>query len=71
MFDEVYTNLSRGANSSGKFNVYKQNEIPDRWHLRNSPRLTGMIYLLAKPGYAFWDKYFESILSQTSEFKVQ
>jgi len=66
-FDEVYTNFTNGANISGKFNVYKKDQLPDRWHMKNTSRLTGILYLLARPGYAFWDDYFQEILKQTSK----
>jgi len=65
-FDEVYKNLSKAANTSRTFNVFKQDQLPDRWHMKNNTRLTGIIYLLAKPEYAFWDTYFEYILNETS-----
>lgn len=65
-FDEVYKNLSKVVNTSRTFNVFKQDELPDRWHMKNNTRLKNIIYLLAKPEYAFWNKYFELILSGTS-----
>ncbi|XP_050055875.1 ectonucleotide pyrophosphatase/phosphodiesterase family member 5-like [Aphis gossypii] len=66
-FDEVYTNLSIGANTSKTFYVFKKHQLPDRWHMKNNPRLNGIIYLLAKPGYAFWYSYFQEILKQTTK----
>jgi len=65
-FDEVYTNLSIGANTSKTFYVFKKYQLLDRWHMKNNPRLNGIIYLLAKPGYAFWYSFFQEILEQTS-----
>jgi hypothetical protein len=67
-FDEVYKNLKNTAISLGTFDVYKKEEIPDRWHMKNTTRLTGIIYLLAKPGYEFWSDYIQRILDKSSEF---
>ncbi|XP_025204851.1 ectonucleotide pyrophosphatase/phosphodiesterase family member 5-like [Melanaphis sacchari] len=71
-FDEVFTNLSNGANISNTFYVFKKYQLPDRWHMKNNPRLNGIIYLLAKPGYAFWYSFYQTILDQTTKemFKV-
>lgn len=52
---------------SGRFNVYKKEEIPERWHMKNTSRMDGKIYLLAKPGYAFWNDFLSSVLKQTSK----
>lgn len=65
-FDEIYTNLSKEADTSKKFDVFKKNQLYDRWHMKNNTRLDNLIYLLAKPGYAFWDEYYEIILNGTS-----
>lgn len=62
MYDEVYNNLTRGALSSGTFDVYKKDELPERWHMKNTAVLDGIIYLLAKPGHAFWYDLFNEIL---------
>ncbi|KAL5243488.1 hypothetical protein ACI65C_010898 [Semiaphis heraclei] len=70
-FDEVYKNLSKVVNTSRTFNVFKQDELPDRWHMKNNTRLKNIIYLLAKPEYAFWNKYFELILSGTTKEKFK
>lgn len=67
-FDEVFTNLSSGANTSKTFYVFQKYELPDRWHMKNNPRLDGIIYLLAKPSYAFWNSFFQKILDDTSKF---
>lgn len=66
MYDEVYHNLTKGAKESGTFDVYKKDDLLDRWHMKNTTVLDGMIYLLAKPGYAFWYDLFETILEQKS-----
>lgn len=66
MFDEVYHNLTEGAKKSGTFYVYKKDDIPERWHMKNTTVLDGMIYLLAKPGYAFWYDLFGTILKEKS-----
>lgn len=65
-FDEVYANLSSGANTSKTFYVFKKKELPDRWHMKNNPRLNGIIYLLSKPSYAFWYSFYQKILDKTS-----
>lgn len=67
-FDEVYKNLKSTAISLGTFDVYKKDELPDRWHMKNTTRLTGIIYLLTKPSYVFWSDYVQNILNTTSEF---
>ncbi|VVC30894.1 Hypothetical protein CINCED_3A020487 [Cinara cedri] len=66
-FDEVYANFTKAA-ESGTFNVYKQDQIPERWHFKNSPRLKGLIYLLAEPSYMFW--YDILNITAKDEFKV-
>ncbi|XP_022180021.1 ectonucleotide pyrophosphatase/phosphodiesterase family member 5-like isoform X2 [Myzus persicae] len=70
-FDEIYKNLSIVANTSKIFGVYKKDELPDRWHMKNNSRLTDIIYLLAKPEYAFWDIYYEYILNGTTKEKFK
>ncbi|XP_060868387.1 ectonucleotide pyrophosphatase/phosphodiesterase family member 5-like [Metopolophium dirhodum] len=66
-FDEVYTNLSSGANTTKTFYVFQKKELPDRWHMKNNPRLNGIIYLLAKPSYAFWYSFYQKILDKTTK----
>lgn len=66
MFDEVYYNLTKGAKKAGTFDVYKKDELLDRWHMKNTTVLDGMIYLLAKPGHAFWYDLFGTILKKKS-----
>lgn len=66
-FDEVYKNLTKGAKDSGTFRVFKQDQLLDRWHMKNTPKLKGCIYLLAEPKYMFWDDYLESILNKSSK----
>lgn len=64
-FDEVYNKLKSAAtSSSGKFDVYKKDQLPDRWHMKNNARLTGIIFLLAKTGYAF----VQSTSEESSKF---
>lgn len=65
-FNEIYTNLSKEANTSRKFNVFKKNQLYERWHMKNNTRLNNLIYLLAQPEYAFWNEYYEIILNGTS-----
>lgn len=47
--------------------MYKKDQLPDRWRMKNTSRLTGILYLLAKPGYVFWDDFVKYILDQTSK----
>ncbi|XP_060854448.1 ectonucleotide pyrophosphatase/phosphodiesterase family member 5-like isoform X1 [Rhopalosiphum padi] len=68
-FDEIYTNLSKIANTTKTFSVFKKDQLLDRWHMKNNTRLNNIIYLLANPGYAFWDEYYELILSRTTKEK--
>jgi len=35
--------------------------------MKNTSRMKGLIYLLAKRSNGFWDEYFEFILNQTSK----
>lgn len=67
-YDEVYDSLKKGAEESGNFEVYKQDQLLDRWHMKNTPRLNGIIYLLAQPKFMFWDDYLQTILDKTSEY---
>lgn len=65
-FDEIYKNLVKEANNLRTFDAYKRDQLLNRWHMKNTSRLAGIIYLLAKPGYVFWDDFIKSILVQTS-----
>lgn len=47
--------------------MFKKEQLLDRWHMKNTPRMNGLIYVLAKPGHAFWDDYFEELLKHTSK----
>lgn len=69
-FEELYQNLTKISNNLRTFNVYKKDELPDRWHIKNTSRLNGKLYILAKPGYAFWYNLYEYILNSTSKFNV-
>lgn len=65
-YDEVYTNLTKGAKSSLSFEVFKKEQLPERWHFKNTPRLDGILFLLAKPDFTFWTDSYENILEKTS-----
>lgn len=69
-FDDIYKNLVKEANTLKTFDVYKKDQLPNRWHMKNTPRLIGIIYLLAKSGYVFWDDYIKLILNQTSQYNM-
>ncbi|XP_025420790.1 ectonucleotide pyrophosphatase/phosphodiesterase family member 5-like, partial [Sipha flava] len=64
-FEEIYQNLTRISNNLRTFSVYKKDELPVRWHMKNTSRLNGKLYILAKPGYAFWNNLFEYIQNST------
>lgn len=66
-YNEIYKNLTQGASATKKFKVYKKDQLLDRWYMKNTNRLTGLLYLLAEPGYAFWNEYFDEILAKTSK----
>ncbi|XP_025204876.1 ectonucleotide pyrophosphatase/phosphodiesterase family member 5-like [Melanaphis sacchari] len=68
-FDEVYEKLSKISNTSRTFDVFKKNQLYNRWHMKNNTRLNDIIYLLAKPKYAFWDEYYKDILNGTTKEK--
>lgn len=53
-FDYVYETLKNASKSNGNFDVYKVEELPERWHARNEQRF-GPIIVLAKMNYAFQD----------------
>lgn len=63
---EVYTNLTKAATSTWSFEVFKKDQLPERWHIKNIPRLDGILCLLAKPGYAFSDGSYNYTLENTS-----
>lgn len=48
----MYRNLAVAANQTKKFDVYRRNEIPERFHFSNNPRL-GPIIVVGKIGHAF------------------
>ncbi|KAG8229292.1 hypothetical protein J437_LFUL011138 [Ladona fulva] len=53
--DEVYKQLSTMA-TKNSFKVYKKNDLPERWHIKNSRR-TPPILAVADEGYIFEDFY--------------
>lgn len=64
-FDNVLNSLRETAKSNGHFNVYTNEELPERWHYRNEDRV-GPITIVADLGYVFNDfkahvDYYQSI----------
>ncbi|XP_043272523.1 ectonucleotide pyrophosphatase/phosphodiesterase family member 5-like [Venturia canescens] len=55
--DIIYQKLKAAATETSKFDVYKRNEVPKRYHFDNNPRV-GDIVVSAKSGYAFEDLYY-------------
>ena len=55
---EIYTNLTRASRQLNSFTVYRQEELPDSWHIKNSQRTTE-IWIVAKMPYAFTDAAFD------------
>jgi len=68
-FNEVHAKLLNASKESNNFQVYKQEDIPERWHMKNNSRLYGIIYLLANNGYVFWGRHYEQLLSK--KFKTK
>lgn len=68
-YDEIYNKLKNASNTHGHFDVFKKEQLLDRWHMKNTARMDGLLYVLAKPGYAFWDDYYENLLNHTSKLQ--
>lgn len=54
--EDIYNKLHIEAQASGKFKVYKDEELPERWHFRNKIRV-GPITAVADLGYGFQDMF--------------
>lgn len=52
--NEIYKNLTVAANKLNSFTVYKHEQIPDRFHIKNSKRRSNLL-LVANVHYAFLD----------------
>lgn len=52
--DEIYANLSKAAKENGKFDVYLDSELPERWNIKNTDRF-GPITAVAKKNGSFQD----------------
>lgn len=55
-FDNVLNSLREASKASGHFTVYKNEELPERWHYQNQDRV-GPITIVADLGYIFNDFY--------------
>ena len=53
--EEVYQNLTKARDRLKTFDVYKKNEIPQRWYYKGTNRVTDLL-LVAKLPYAFNDE---------------
>lgn len=76
--NEVYKELKEASESTKKFKVYLNNELPDRWHFHNKYRV-GPITVLAELKYGFHDmiaaakwyeKAFNITFSMTNKYGV-
>lgn len=54
--DKIYNKLKAEAEKSGKFKVYINTTLPDRWHFHNKIR-TGPITVVADLGFGFQDMF--------------
>lgn len=51
--EDIYNRLLNASQQEGNhFKVYKNEDLPERWHYKNERR-TGPITVVAEPGYAF------------------
>lgn len=64
----MYTNLKTASSIKKNFDVYLKEEIPERYHFSNNPRV-GPILVVAKVGYAFQTLY-NSIPWYEKEFNI-
>lgn len=53
---EACKNLTDAANTLGTFDAYTDDQLPERWHVRNNVRF-GPCVVVAKPYYAFQDMF--------------
>lgn len=53
---EACQNLTKAAEELKTFSAYEENEVLERWHVRNSIRF-GPCVVVAKPYYAFQDMF--------------
>ncbi|XP_066603258.1 ectonucleotide pyrophosphatase/phosphodiesterase family member 5-like isoform X2 [Prorops nasuta] len=54
----IYKNLKAAANQTRQFQVYKKEEIPERFRYSDNPRI-GPIFIVAELGHVFNDFYHE------------
>lgn len=54
--EELYANLTKGAQENGHFKVYNSTNLPKRWHANNKRRI-GPILAVADMNYAFHDMF--------------
>lgn len=52
--EEIYKNLTRASRELNAFSVYRQDELPERWHIKHCKR-TSDIWLVANHSYGFAD----------------
>lgn len=68
----VYNRLKTAAKSNRHFNIYKLNELPERWHFNN--KRIGPIVAVADVGYGFQDliksaKWYQDNYNVTSKLE--
>lgn len=52
--DQVYANLTAASKNAKSFQVYKPDEIPDRWFYKKNRRNIG-VFIQSFDGYVFQD----------------
>lgn len=67
--EEACRNLTIAGKKLGVFNAYTDDELLERWHIRNKQRF-GPCTVVAEPGYAFQDMYSFADWFE-NEYKVQ
>uniref|UniRef100_A0A336LSC3 CSON002689 protein n=1 Tax=Culicoides sonorensis TaxID=179676 RepID=A0A336LSC3_CULSO len=68
--DDIYKRLLNASEIEGNsFKVYRNRELPERWHYRNERR-TGPITIVAEPGYAFADDMKSAIDWYKKEYNI-
>lgn len=67
-FNITLGKLKKAAAQNGHFNAYSNDELPERWHVRNAERM-GPITVVAEEKYAFQDMY-DNAMYYEKEFNI-
>lgn len=67
--DDLYEILLNVSEKLGTFKVYRNKDLPPRWHYHNDRR-TGPITVVAKPTYAFQDMW-KAVKAYEKEYKIK